>query len=185
MKNIIIFIALFLSTSVIANEAHYESNSGILFIPSAIIDGDSYYENVNILLDKSGTYSILSGNQIPMPDGPFRIKLKFDTFARLTNRTEIRFVNIVADNRCPSDVQCVTTGEATVLVYTRANNNDPVQTFSMSLSGDGIPDSEGVLVDGIYFRLLELNPYPVSDSPTPDLTEMDVVVEYSFTPFDA
>ncbi len=185
MKNITIFIVLFLSSSVAANEAHYESNSGILFIPSTIVDGDSYYENVNILLDKSGTYSILSGNQIPMPDGPFRIKLKFDTFARLINRTEIRFVNVVSDNRCPSDVQCITTGEATVLVYTRLNNSEPLLNFSMSVSGNGIPDPEGVLIDGIYFRLLELNPYPVSESPQADLTEMDVIIEYSFKPFEA
>ncbi len=184
MKTIAILVALFLSLPVNANEAHFQSDIGLLFIPSIIVNGDTYYENVNILLDQNnGTFSIFSGTQIPMPDGPFRINLKFDTFSRLINRTEIRFVNVVSDSRCPSNVQCVSAGEATVLVYTRVEDSEQMQTFSLSLSGNGTPDSDGVQVGDIYFRLLELNPYPVSGQSTPDLTEMDIVVEYSFTPF--
>ena len=184
MKTIVFLVALLLSVSVNANEAHFQSDTGLLFIPSIVVNGDTYYENVNILLDQSnGTFSIINANQIPIPDGPFRISLKFDTFARLINRTEIRFVNVVSDSRCPTNVQCISAGEATVLVYTRVEDNKLPQTFSLNLSGDGIPDSDGVRVGDIYFRLLELNPYPVAGQSMPDLTEMDIVVEYGFTPF--
>jgi len=72
----------------------------------------------------------------------------------------LRFDSVSNDSRCPSDVQCVTAGEATIhLTTTLEAQSDPL---SIVVAPNG-PTT--VTVDAFEITLLELSPQPISTSP--------------------
>ena len=75
----------------------------------------------------------------------------------------IGFDSVVADSRCPSDVQCIQAGSATVaLTITRLSGNMSAQILSLST----ITGKDSASAYGQPIRLLRVQPVPVSTSPT-------------------
>lgn len=75
---------------------------------------------------------------------------------------KIRFEQVVLDNRCPSDVQCITGGGAQVQFSLFQQSNGKLDTLS---TGDW---NQGSLADSatlgaLRIKLLEVSPYPKSN----------------------
>lgn len=82
----------------------------------------------------------------------------------------VRFLRVDNDSRCPSDVTCVTGGEATVTVEARR------ASASSALLTLVLPTADTATYQGYEIRLLELEPYPVSTvTPNPAAYEATVV----------
>lgn len=75
------------------------------------------------------------------------------------NKTTIQFNKVLSDNRCPSDVMCITAGGAKVslqLAQTAGSRQDSVWIGDQT--GGGLTDS--VIIGNLRVRLLEVSPYP-------------------------
>lgn len=82
---------------------------------------------------------------------------------------EIKFVDVLSDNRCPKAVMCVVAGEANVVlelykgnVKVSSNNLRFTPTIYLPHSKGNIYNSEFVKVTGV-----ELFPHPISDNDMP------------------
>ena len=71
----------------------------------------------------------------------------------------LTLVVVVADSRCPRDVTCIWTGQATVLIDADAGNG-PLLQVSLTLGDD--PAQRAAVLDGHILELVKLEPYPVS-----------------------
>lgn len=69
---------------------------------------------------------------------------------------QLRLNSVSEDSRCPSDVACVTAGQASI-VLTALRAGSSQQTFSLT-----IPTPDSALYAGYEIRFLDLRPYPVS-----------------------
>jgi len=78
---------------------------------------------------------------------------------------ELYFLRVVSDSRCPKNVNCITAGEAVVILEGRVGKGAP-ETLEVRLSGgEGASDTgTWTQYDGYRIRLLELEPYPVAGS---------------------
>jgi hypothetical protein len=74
----------------------------------------------------------------------------------------VTFLEVTEDFRCPSDVDCIRAGQATVLVKFERNGQD-LGKFSLTL-GEGREDETAATVEGYTVKLARLDPYPVSTS---------------------
>lgn len=68
---------------------------------------------------------------------------------------EITVVSVIEDSRCPADVQCFWEGNAKVEVL--VNDQTYILTLGTLLEGDQNPVDLG---DGLFLRLLRVDPYP-------------------------
>ena len=82
--------------------------------------------------------------------------LKVGATAALPDGLRIKFDRVTADSRCPSDVQCVRAGEATIAV-SLASNGD-LETREMRTDATG----SQVTYRGHAIELTALAPYPRS-----------------------
>ena len=78
-------------------------------------------------------------------------------------RVQVRFERVVADSRCPRDVQCITAGEATVRVLVTVSGQ-PAATFEVKTT----PNGSSVKVGAYALTLSDLAPVPLSTVPTRD-----------------
>ena len=69
------------------------------------------------------------------------------------NKISLEITNI-NDSRCPSDVVCIWEGEARITLEFK---NSTISVFELSTNGPLIDT-----VDNYIFKLIEVNPYPVS-----------------------
>jgi hypothetical protein len=95
---------------------------------------------------------------------------------------QIRFIAVLSDSRCPSDVVCIHAGEVTVilrLTETLASGNTRRTDFGLTLLGTELSTFE---YQGVYYRLKEVAPYPVSTQQT-DEDDYSIVFEYRSVPF--
>jgi len=78
----------------------------------------------------------------------------------------IRFDSVTADSRCPSNVQCIQAGSATVaLTATKLSGIESAQLLSLStMAGKDTATSYGQAV-----RLLTVLPMPITTTPTQPL----------------
>lgn len=104
--------------------------------------------NRNDLPVLPATIAIAAGASVDVPSANLRI----------------RFDSVTAESRCPSDVQCVQAGSATVaLTIGQLSGVMSAQLLSLStIAGKDTATSYGKLV-----RLLKVTPVPVSTAPTP------------------
>lgn len=71
----------------------------------------------------------------------------------------IRFISFIEDSRCPSDVQCIQAGTATIMLSIEVNGQDAGQPTLVI--GDG-EDKASAQFGQYVVRLVGLEPYPVS-----------------------
>ena len=72
----------------------------------------------------------------------------------------VRFIDVVDDSRCPSDVECVWSGDGAVLLEVAPLNGDSKEdVVHTSLEPHQIPLGRAEL------RLVRLDPYPVTTRP--------------------
>ena len=93
-------------------------------------------------------------------DQPIRLK-PGDSATLRDENLSLRFIRVDSDSRCPSDVQCVTAGEASITVEARRL---PATAALLSLS---LPDGDSADYLDYEVRLLELEPYPLSTETIP------------------
>ncbi|MCO6475293.1 MAG: hypothetical protein J5I94_01660 [Phaeodactylibacter sp.] len=90
----------------------------------------------------------------------------------------------VNDSRCPKDVQCISAGEAKVMMVVDkggASENIELAARGLCYEEDGSCGSEATAM-GYKFKLLSLNPYPEQDmTPLPE----DYVVKVEYSVFQA
>ncbi len=70
------------------------------------------------------------------------------------------FFDVPADSRCPSQVQCVWAGDATVTMGLRVGDRGPTYPVTLHTSGAAGPIADTVL--GLRIGLVDLSPYPVT-----------------------
>jgi len=79
------------------------------------------------------------------------------------DRVQVRFDRVVADSRCPRDVQCITAGEATVRVLVTLPGQ-PAVTFELKTT----PKGSTVKAGAYGLTLSNLAPVPLSTVATKD-----------------
>ena len=78
-----------------------------------------------------------------------------------SERTGVTFEAVVADSRCPTDVQCIRAGEAVVRV-TVARQRQPAETVEVQTT----PNRDQVTAAGYTLTLTRLLPVPNTKTPT-------------------
>lgn len=73
--------------------------------------------------------------------------------------SELNFIELVQDSRCPSDVTCIWAGEVTVKVQLK-QGGQVVGAADLTLTGD--PAKASARLGDYQLTLLEVTPYPVS-----------------------
>jgi len=88
------------------------------------------------------------GDTILVKHQPFRAKSKY--------QTKLSIVKVKNDSRCPTGVQCKWAGNAEVLFKVKYPNNQ-ASTFTLNTNERM---KSGVEVNGYYYELIKLKPYP-------------------------
>jgi len=80
---------------------------------------------------------------------------------------EITFSVVTGDNRCPSDVVCVTAGQATILllIHDRLAIRHNIKASIPGLTPTPFRDNDTDPIDGGRIKLLRLSPYPDTTNP--------------------
>lgn len=105
---------------------------------------------------------MVSADQTPALDKAFTLK-PAETATVGQDRVQIRFDRVVADSRCPRDVQCITAGEATVRVLVTMPGQ-AAATFELKTT----PNGASVKAGGYALTLSDLAPVPISTQPVKD-----------------
>lgn len=88
-----------------------------------------------------------------------QFQLKIDQIAWIkSEKIKIKFLNIVEDSRCPSDVQCVWEGQTKVMLGI-ARNNLSLGNFVLT-SRAGHEDLAAKKFDRYSVKLIKVDPYP-------------------------
>jgi hypothetical protein len=92
-------------------------------------------------------------------DDPFQLKINQVGLIKSEN-VKIVFVNITEDSRCPSDVECVWEGQATILINI-IKNKQVLGEFNLT-SREGFDELAIKEYDGYSIELMIVEPYPIS-----------------------
>ena len=104
----------------------------------------------------------MAADQTPALEKPFTLK-PAETAAVGQERVQVRFDRVVAESRCPRDVQCITAGEATVRVLVTLPGQ-PAGTFELKTT----PNGSSVKPGAYTLTLSDLAPVPLSTAPPKD-----------------
>lgn len=74
------------------------------------------------------------------------------------NKLTIKFLSLIEDSRCPTDVQCIQAGSARITVELSGGKN-AAKTFEMSIG----KQPQTVSYAGYNIKLIALNPQPASN----------------------
>lgn len=90
-----------------------------------------------------------------------------DTALLADTDIEITFSVVTGDSRCPSDVVCITAGQATILLLIRypVLNSNNIAASIPGLIPTPYRDNEKLPIDGARIKLLRLSPYPDTTKP--------------------
>lgn len=99
-----------------------------------------------------------------------QFRIEYDQVVRLEDGTEITFLDLKKDTRCPEDAICLYDGEATILIaLTRGDSPGDVLDITIpgfvdrySREGHGIRE-----LSNYRFTFLQLDPYPLPDYSEP------------------
>ncbi len=184
MKTLFGLLSLSLAFTSFADESHFFTETKVLTIPALVIDGSTYYENVLLELNiDTGQFTILSSTEAEFPNGAQLVQLDFDETKLLREASMLRFVAVQSDSRCPLSLVCITAGFVEVTLELQDATIDQHFEIKLRLEGNG-PDlsDPGTEANGLYFRLREVNPYPVEEHGIEN-EEYSIVLEYSSEPF--
>ena len=84
----------------------------------------------------------------------------------------ITFVEVMEDSRCPSDVQCVWAGRATVLLEIQKETQEP-ESINLSVGTLGEGYYSEMIVGEVWITLFDVRPHPIS---TESIQSEDYVV---------
>jgi len=98
-------------------------------------------------------------------------ELKAGATAELPDGFRIKFDRVTADSRCPSDVQCVSAGDATVIVLASNRGDNP---FPLDLHTNGAGSQ--ISYSSHTIRLTALRPVPLSNRQISALEYIAVLV---------
>lgn len=102
------------------------------------------------------------------PDRVRPVTLGVGESLTLSDGSDLEFVALVEDSRCPADAMCIWQGQA-VLQFDLDG-----QRFKVTFTG---PDDEVRVVDGWAVQVLDVQPYPLASQPhDPADTEVTVRV---------
>lgn len=97
-------------------------------------------------------------NGIPVKlDSQFQLKVNQLAYVQSEN-IKIKFLDVIQDSRCPSDVVCIRAGEVAILVNVIKNNKN-FGDFMLIIS-PGNEDLTSEIFDGYYIKLIKVDPYP-------------------------
>lgn len=100
--------------------------------------------------------------------------LKFGEVVLIKNENlKIEFLNVFEDSRCPSDVQCIWTGQVKISLSVHKNDQKNLGVYEFTMQA-GSPVVQNI--EGYAIKLISVNPYPVS-------TKKIEKSEYSLTLF--
>jgi len=74
---------------------------------------------------------------------------------------KVSLVKVTDDSRCPSDVTCIWAGEVKVVLNITIDGQDSGET-TLTLGANNSDDQNVKNIGGYYFKVLAVNPYPVS-----------------------
>jgi hypothetical protein len=94
------------------------------------------------------------------PSSPVVVTLEPDESIRI-ERTRLRFVEVVSDDRCPLNALCIHPGDVVVAIELTVTGS--TREFEMALND---PDRRAVVYRDIRLTLQAVEPYPVGGSPT-------------------
>lgn len=95
-------------------------------------------------------------------DSPFELQWQQEAFIE-SEGINIRFISFIEDSRCPSDVQCIRAGTATIMLSIEIDGQDAGQPTLVI--GDG-EDRASAQFGQYVVRFVGLEPYPVSTAET-------------------
>jgi hypothetical protein len=179
------FAALLWSTGASSQPATFSTENGRLEIPTLTVDGRVALTDVELMITNPAepAFALVDFELKPFVDNdPQEYTLEFGKGVSLQPNQELHFIGVLAESRCPSDVVCIHAGEVTVILRmldTLPSGNTVRTDFGLTLLGTDISYFEH---KGVYFRLTEVEPYPVS---TQQIAEEDytIVFEYQSIPF--
>ena len=186
MKTLLpVTFALFWSVGALGAPASISSETGRLEIPNLVIDDRVALTDVEFLVTdmNKGQLEIVDYEFAPLRGNLPREKgLAFGESLALNPNQQLQFISVLSESRCPIDVVCIHAGEVTVilrLTETLASGNTVRTDFGLTLLGTDISYFEH---DGVYYRLTDVAPYPVS---TQQIDEEDYTItfEYQSVPF--
>ncbi len=97
-------------------------------------------------------------------------RIEYDQVVRLVDGTEVTFLDLKRDTRCPEDAICLYDGEATILI-TLTRGDSLGYVFDITIPGfvDRYSrEGHGIREHWNYrFTLLQLDPYPLPDYSEP------------------
>jgi hypothetical protein len=99
-------------------------------------------------------------------------QLAFDTSVQMEGGTEISFIQLLKDSRCPDDALCTWEGEAVIAIAVQHDRESP-NVVEMKIPGyvDRY-STEGhstFILPEFTITLLQLDPYPVIDHSQPKI----------------
>ena len=89
-----------------------------------------------------------------------QFQLKPNQTASAPNNIDVKFLNVIDDSRCPSDVTCIWQGKSTIIVNV-VKSGQNVGNFSLT-SGLGYKNATVQILDGYFLQLTKIEPYPKS-----------------------
>ena len=90
----------------------------------------------------------------------FQLKVNQTISSLESNSIKVKFLNVTADSRCPSDVTCIWQGEVKIVVNI-IKNNQALSDFSLT-SRAGDKDLATQVFDGYSIQVVKVEPYPTS-----------------------
>jgi hypothetical protein len=169
--------------AVSAQPAEFSGETGILEISAIVINGQQTITEAELQLQDTDSIMFKLVDYAANQNGDVQeLPLAYGESFTLADGRTLRFINVLAESRCASDVVCVTAGEVTVILRitdTQDNGNTSRTDFGLTLAG---PDISSHFDSGQYYRLTEATPYPVSTVEVLD-EDYEILVEFSALPF--
>lgn len=111
----------------------------------------------NAFADTKESFPSIKGAQ-------FQLKIN-QTTSLESDSIKVKFLNVTADSRCPSDVTCVWQGEVKIFVII-IKNNQSLGDFSIT-NRAGDKDLATQVFDGYSIQVVKVEPYPTSGKKIP------------------
>lgn len=137
----------------------YQKNPMMVLSIVGLVVGMMFSNVLSVYGDQTVSAANLSSND-------YQFKLKINQTSSLESGSiQVKFLNVTADSRCPSDVKCVWEGEVRILVNIIKGNQDLGDFNLITRSGD--KDLSIQVFDGHSIKIVKVEPYPTSGKKIP------------------
>lgn len=166
-----------------AQPAEYSTETGILEIPSVVINKAWVITESEFQLQDAATMRFrLVDYAIRQDPGIHVIDLAYGESTILDDGRTLQFVDVMRESRCPTPLFCINSGEVTVILRiteSLVSGNTLRTDFGLTLGGT---DISAHYDSGAYYRLAQAEPYPIDGMEVSD-EDYVIEVEYSALPF--